>query len=110
MEESVNNSVYVKNRFPVFPQDVETNVSFQIDIRMINLAKRKQTNKHLLQVEDETIRKCKRKDDLSYLGFAFDFWSFVWIHRRHLEREDKCTVTVQTHKKREKQMSSCFQV
>ena len=37
MEESIDNSVNVKNRFPVFTQDVEANVSFQIDIGMINL-------------------------------------------------------------------------
>ena len=37
MEESIDNSVDVKNRFPVFTQDVEANVSFQIDIGMINL-------------------------------------------------------------------------
>ena len=42
MEESIDNSVDVKNRFPVFTQDVEANVSFQINIGMINLHKKKQ--------------------------------------------------------------------
>ena len=42
MEESIDNSVNVKNRFPVFTQDVEANVSFQINIGMINLHKKKQ--------------------------------------------------------------------
>ena len=40
MEESIDNSVNVKNRFPVFTQDVEANVSFQINIGMINLKNR----------------------------------------------------------------------
>ena len=44
MEESIDNSVNVKNRFPVFTQDVEANVSFQIVIWMINLQETKQTN------------------------------------------------------------------
>ena len=35
--QSNNNSIQIEHRFPIFPQNIETDIPLQIDIRMINL-------------------------------------------------------------------------
>lgn len=60
MIEAIDNGVNVQHRFPVFSKDVQADISFQVNIRMINLR------------------------------LAFDLWSFMGVDWRNLEREDKC--------------------
>ena len=37
MIQSVDNCVYIENRFPIFSQDVKANISFQVYIWMVDL-------------------------------------------------------------------------
>lgn len=39
MVESINNSIDIENRFPIFPQDVEADISFQVNVWMVDLHK-----------------------------------------------------------------------
>ena len=63
MEESIDDSVNVKNRFPVFTQDVEANVSFQIDIGMIHL----KTEYKQPESEDGANKQCNRRKRIIYI-------------------------------------------
>uniref|UniRef100_A0A0A9B8K8 Uncharacterized protein n=1 Tax=Arundo donax TaxID=35708 RepID=A0A0A9B8K8_ARUDO len=57
--QAINNSVDVENRLPILTENVQTNISFQINIWMV------------------------------HLGLAFDLWWLMRIRWGHLKRENE---------------------
>lgn len=63
--QSIHNGVDCKDRFPIFAQDVETDVAFQIDVRVIDFS------------------------------LALDFGSLMWIVGIHFKTEREAAVFVE---------------
>jgi hypothetical protein len=86
--QAIYDSVDIENRLPIFTQNVQTNISFQINIWMVHLhVHRKwftgQKGKEFQQ------RMKKIEETVLYLGLALNLWRLVRIRRGHLKGENE---------------------
>ena len=83
--QAINNSVDVKNRFPIFTQNVQTYIAFQINIWMVHLNVC-YNNKEINQLIWYGIQWIMRKEPYGCPGYCLIPWSCTWPLEVH---EDK---------------------
>ena len=72
MIQTIDDGVDVQNRFPVLPQNIEANISFQINIWMINL--HPSYTPLVTQLKEKWIPQIDSKDH-EILHTIFKYWS-----------------------------------